>query len=289
MTDRNIRRFAFLWDTWTHQFLICCSPAAPPGTIPVDWFSLDDPRIADRVPPRSFGFLSEEMPPLTSLAAYLQIFNRLDSRDTDTVRMPQISGTAENDGGEWRRVRHVQEEVATAEELTPEEEEEVHEDIRCGICHDKPISIQFRECTHALCGDCNDSYWWSILSRDSSQGMDPSNTLRLSFPCHMCRAEVFHEGYLVPDSSPPVETRHGDFGFRVEGWHLVALKPEFQFHRVFLVNIEQYGERVTAEPFLRSRERLVPVVDGERLSRTWDLYVAYGLVVLRALIEADSV
>lgn len=284
--NRSIRRFAFLWDTWTHQFFISCSPAAPPGTIPEGWFSIDDPRISDRFRRRPFGFVPEEIPPLASLAAYLQIFNHLDSSDTDVA--PQISGTAENDGGEWRRVRPVQEEVTTAEQLMPGEEE-VHEDVRCGICRDKPISIQFRECTHALCSDCNDSYWWSIVSRDSSQGMNPSTTLLLSFPCHMCRAEVLHEGYLVPDSSLPVETRHGDFGFRVEGWHLVALKPEFQFHRVFVVNIERYGERVTAEPLLRSRERLVPVVDGEMLSSTWDLYVAYGLVVLRELIEADSV
>jgi len=83
--------------------------------------------------------------------------------------------------------------------------------LECGICMRREISVQFRECSHALCAPCAEALWKSRASL--------INPCPVSFPCHLCRAEIREVGKLrtrVPGFGDPC--RHGKRRFTVWKW-----------------------------------------------------------------------
>ncbi|KAG0638349.1 hypothetical protein HOY80DRAFT_967982 [Tuber brumale] len=84
-------------------------------------------------------------------------------------------------------------------------------ELECGICLCRKISVQFRECSHALCAPCVKALWRSRVT--------VFNSCPRSFPCHLCRAEIKEVGKLrtrVPGFGNAY--RHGEKRFTVWKW-----------------------------------------------------------------------
>lgn len=85
--------------------------------------------------------------------------------------------TGEGDGENMSTITH----VSTCSYL-------IAQGLECGICMRREISVQFRECSHALCAPCAKALWKSRASL--------FNSCPVSFPCHLCRAEIKEVGKL---------------------------------------------------------------------------------------------
>ena len=127
----------------------------------------------------------------------------------------------DNDGG---FVEHFDERDFTSDEVrlgsigggyyadeSDSEDMSIAQGLECGICMCREVSVQFRECSHALCAPCAKALWKSRVSL--------FNSCPVSFPCHLCRAEIKEVGKLhtrVPGFGDAC--RHGERRFTVWKW-----------------------------------------------------------------------
>lgn len=91
---------------------------------------------------------------------------------------------------------------------------DITEALRCNLC-DRGITVQFRDCSHAMCTRCTKNLWWS---RVKNYDHYPAG-----FPCPWCRTEIKEVGMLLRETPEPGDVVvHGGVSFTVCIWEGVV-------------------------------------------------------------------